>query len=118
MILTSLDVDVAEFERRTGWVLKPQGACKAEMCVPLFQEVGSHIAGGRVDARVLSERLRMPLIADENHGIWALGPDGVAGRALASAEAPELVLPDRNGAEFRLSSLRGLKVFLLAWASW
>ncbi len=113
MIIDSLDVDVAEFERRTGWALKPQGACKAEMCVPLFQPVAQ-----RVDARLLSERLGMPLVADEKHGIWALGPDGVSGRALASAEAPELVLPDRDGAEFRLSSLRGLKVFLLAWASW
>lgn len=113
MILTSLKVDVAEFERRTGWALKPQGACKAEMCVPLFEEVGE-----RVDAHLLSDRLGMPLIADEKHGIWALGPDVAAGRALAGAEAPDLVLPDRNGNEFRLSSLRGLKVFLLAWASW
>jgi hypothetical protein len=113
VILTSLDVDVAEFERRSGWELKPQGACKAEMCVPLFQDVGAH-----VDAHLLSDRLGMPLVADEKHGIWALGPDGVAGRALASAESPELVLPDRNGNAFRLSSLRGTKVFLLAWASW
>jgi hypothetical protein len=113
VILTSLDVDVAAFERRTGWALKPQGACKADMCVPLFQPVAE-----RIDARVLSERLGMPLVADEKHGIWALGPDVAAGRALASAEAPELVLPDRNGDAFRLSSLRGLKVFLLAWASW
>ena len=114
MILTSLDVDVAEFERRTGWELKPQGACKAEMCVPLY----SAIERGRVGARVLSDRLGMPLVADEKHGIWALGPDTAGGRALASAEAPELELQTRNGEPFRLSSLRGLKVFLLAWASW
>jgi hypothetical protein len=114
VILHSLDVDVAEFERRTGWALKPQGACKAEMCVPLFQPV----VGGRVDAHVLSEGLGMPLVQDEAHGIWALGPDTVGGRTLASADAPELTLPTRGGEEFRLSSLRGLKVFLLAWASW
>ena len=41
------------------------------------------------------------------------------GHALASAEAPELELPDlRTGELFRLSSLRGQKVMLLAWASW
>ncbi len=113
MILESLDVDVAEFERRTGWAIKPQGACKAEMCVPLFQPVGD-----RLDAHVLSDRLGMPLVHDEAHGIWAIGPDTVGGRALVSAEAPELTLPDRDGNAFRLSSLRGLKVFLLAWASW
>ena len=29
MILSSLQVDVAELEQRTGWALKPQGACRA-----------------------------------------------------------------------------------------
>lgn len=111
MILESLDVDVAAFEARTGWAIKPQGACKAELCVPLPD------AGATIDARVLSERLGMPLVADEAHGLWALGPETL-GRALVSAEAPELELPDRNGSPFRLSSLRGLKVLLLAWASW
>jgi len=113
MILDSLDVDVAELERRTGWALKPQGACKAEFCVPM-----PPYEGPTIRAETLSDRLGMPLVADAEHAVWALGPDAVAGRALASAEAPELVLPDRHGREFRLSSLRGTKVLLLAWASW
>lgn len=113
MILESLDVSVGELERRTGWALKPQGACKAEFCVPMPAHDGNTIP-----AATLSERLGMALVADEKHRIWALGPDMVSGRALASAEAPDLVLPDRNGEAFRLSSLRGLKVLLLAWASW
>ena len=113
MILTSLDVDLAELERRTGWSLKPQGACKAELCVPMPPHDGESIR-----AEVLSERLGMALVHDAANGLWALGPDTVAGRSLASAEAPELTLPDWKGEEFRLSSLRGLKVILLAWASW
>ena len=49
----------------------------------------------------------------------ALGPDDVSGgRALATAEAPELELPDVDGTTFALSSLRGQKVLLAAWASW
>jgi hypothetical protein len=111
MILESLDVDISAFEERTGWAIKPQGACKAELCVPLPP------AEGTIDARVLSERLGMPLISDDKHGLWALGPETL-GRALASADAPDFELPDRNGSPFRLSSLRGLKVLLLAWASW
>jgi len=113
MILTSLDVDVASFEARTGWAIRPQGACKAEMCIPMPE--GSDRA--TFDATVFAERLGMPLVAEEKHGLWALGPETL-GRALASADAPEFVLPDRNGIPFALSSLRGLKVFLLAWASW
>jgi hypothetical protein len=112
MILTEPEVDRAAFERRTGWAIKPQGACKAELCVPLPGGVPD-----RIDARILSERLGMPLVHDETHDLWALGPESI-GRALQSAEAPELVLPAWRGGEFRLSSLRGQKVLLLAWASW
>ena len=49
----------------------------------------------------------------------ALGPEtAVTGRALTTAVAPELELPDADGNPFKLSSLRGKKVVLIAWASW
>ena len=112
MILESLDMDRAEFERRTGWVFKPEGACKGETCIPL-----SFAVGDRLDVRVLSERLRMPLIHDTEAGLWCLGPES-GGRALTSALAPPLTLPDLRDNPFSLDSLRGSKVLLLVWASW
>jgi hypothetical protein len=115
MILTSLSIDRAELVARTGWDVKPQGACKGEVCVPLPPGA----AGADLTADVLSERLGMPLVHDEEHGLWALGPEtAVTGRALTTAVAPEVVLPDLEGREFALSSLRGQKVVLVAWASW
>ena len=54
--------------------------------------------------------------ADEASGLRAVGPESLGGRALVTAEAPELVLEDLDGEEFRLSSLRGKKVVLVAWA--
>jgi len=116
MLLDSLSIDPAELEQRTGWAVKPEGACKGQICVPLPSEAR---VDGRIDGRVLAERLGMPLIEDETSGRWALGPE-TGGRALTSAAAPELVLPDWQGQEFRLSSLfkRGQKVLLVAWASW
>ena len=112
MILTSLTVDPTEFERATGWAIKPEGACKEDRCVPLPADPAA-----RSDVRVLAERLGMPLVHDAAAGLWALGPEA-GGRALTSAQAPELILPDWRGNEFRLSSLRGRKVLLVAWASW
>ena len=116
MILTSLHVDPAEFERRTGWAIKPEGACKADICVPLPAGIRAG-ADGRVDAQMLTERLGMPLVHDAATDLWAMGPEA-GGHALTTAEAPDLTLPDWQGNEFRLSNLRGQKVLLVAWASW
>ncbi len=111
MILTSLDLDVDAFEQRTGWSIKPQGACKGEVCVPL---------GGEATVERLCERLGMPLVEDKENGVWALGPEsGITGRALTTAVVPEITLPDvRTGEPFHVSSLKGQKVLLVAWASW
>lgn len=111
MILERLEIAPAELERRTGWAIRPEGACKDDRCVPLPD------GGERLDPRVLADRLGMALVEDERHGLWALGPDS-GGRALASADAPDITLPDRHGKEFSLRDLRGTKVLLLAWASW
>jgi hypothetical protein len=107
VILDSVDVDTTWFEANTGWEIKPEGACRGDVCVPLPDtfELGP-----------VAERLGMALVEDEAEGLWALGPASVGGRALTTAEAPELVLPDVDGDEFRLSSLRGRKVVLVAWA--
>lgn len=116
VILESLDVDAGELAARTGWEVKPQGACAGDICVPLPPDVRTD--GGRLVAPVLAERLGMPLVHDEEHGLWALGPASVTGRALTSAQAPDLTLPDLDGNPFSLSTLHGRKVLLVAWASW
>jgi hypothetical protein len=111
MILGAPVVDAAELARRTGWRLKPEGLCRGDVCVPLPQTGGSPLEAGLV-----AERLGMPLVRDEAAGLWALGPE--AGRTLTSAEAPDFTLPDWQGRDFTLSSLRGRKVLIVAWAPW
>jgi hypothetical protein len=116
MILTDLHVDPEAFAAGTGWVVKPEGVCRAEVCVPLPSDARTD--DDRLDVRVIADRLGMPLVHDEPHRFWALGPETRTGRVLTSVEAPPLELPDFDGNPFRLSSLRGQKVLLVAWASW
>jgi hypothetical protein len=117
MIVEDSLVDAAAFTARTGWDLKPEGACQGDVCVPLPPE--ARTPDGRLDVHVLATRLGMPLVADDAHGVSALGPaTAVTGRALTTAHAPDFVLPDADGNPFRLSSLHGQKVLLVAWASW
>jgi hypothetical protein len=108
VILTELDRPPADLQARTGWTIKPEGACREEACLPLPEPF---------DVRDLAQRLGMALVHDQEQGLWALGPES-GGRALHSAELPEVVLPDREGRDFALRSLRGTKVFMVAWASW
>jgi hypothetical protein len=114
VIADRLDVTPEELERQTGWELKPEGLCKDDQCVPLPDGSG---AEGVVDLTVVAERLGMPLVHDEGHGLWALGPEA-SDRVLASAELPPIVLTDVDGRPFDLASLRGEKVLIAAWASW
>ncbi len=108
MILEGLDVTAQQFERMTGWAIKAEGACKDDLCVPL--------GGAAFDLVAVADRLGMPLVQDEQSRLWALGASNLGQRALTTAQAPELVLPDLDGMSFALSSLRGLKVVLVAWA--
>lgn len=111
MLLRSLSIPKSEFESGTGWHLKPAGACQGEVCIPL-----SKPAGDPVDVARVAKDIGLPLVAAPEHGLWALGPASIGSRALTTAEAPDLRLPDLDGKEFRLSSLRGQKVLLYAWA--
>ena len=112
MIFTSSTVPVAEFERVTGWQSKPEGLCRGARCVP-FRSADA----ATLELAAAAEALAMPVVHDASHGLWALGAEA-GSRVLRTAVAPELELPDFRGGSLRLSSLRGTKVLLVAWASW
>jgi hypothetical protein len=115
MITPTLEVERDELRARTGWEIKPEGACKGDVCVPLH---GRLLEGDTVDLEMLAPMLGMPIVHDESHDLWAVGPES-GGRALSTAVVPPIELPDlRTGEQFALSSLRGRKVVLVAWASW
>ena len=71
MILDSPVVDAGTFAERTGWVAKPEGLCKAEMCVPA---PGADRGDGSLDVGVVADRLRMPLLHDDSYNIRTGNP--------------------------------------------
>jgi hypothetical protein len=108
VIVDRLDIGAEEFERGTGWGIKPEGACRAEMCVPL--------PGGEFDLMAVADRLGMKVVAEPGLGVWAVGPATLGGRALVSADASDFCLPDLEGKSLRITSLRDQKVLVVAWA--
>jgi hypothetical protein len=115
MLLDRLDLTPEDITQRTGWAIRPEGACKGEICVPL---AGLEVrADGTIDMRLFAEQMAMPLVTDDKYDLSAIGPRA-AGRVLDDAALPMISLPDFDGDTFELASLRGRKVALVAWASW
>jgi hypothetical protein len=108
MLVDRIDLSPEEFAHLTGWEIKPEGACKGETCVPL--------PAGPFSAAAAAERLGMAVVEEPEERLWALGPESIGGRALTTTDTSDFALPDLDGNEFRLSSLHGQKVLLLAWA--
>lgn len=111
MLARSPTVSKTEFEETTGWTFKPEGACKGQVCIPLSAPVGDS-----VDLVAMAGEMGLPVVSEPELGYWAVGPESVGARALTSAQAPSLVLPDLDGNAFDLASLRGKRVLLYAWA--
>ncbi len=108
--------------RASGWEIKPEGLCRDTLCVPVPPSapwVRGRDADLRVDLTGLSRHMGQPVAASPEHAVWSIGEaaDDAADR-LRSLEAPDFTLPDLDGRMHSLSSFRGRKVFLLAWASW
>ena len=102
--------------RVTGWVLKPEGMCRDEQCVPL---PSTAIGAGRVNVEAFWRRLGNPVLRADDRETWVLGIGaGDRNAALAGLRAPDFTLPDLSGTPRTLSDLRGKKVLLVTWATW
>ena len=108
----------AELERATGWVLKPEGLCQGDVCVPVRDRTAL-VGSAGVDLAGFAATLGRPLALDVAEGAAALGTAAAdRGAALASLEAPDFSLPDLAGRRHTLSEQRGKKALLIAYASW
>jgi hypothetical protein len=104
-------VDGQHPERSIGWERKPEGLCRADMCVP--------VPPGDLDVAGVARALGRPLVTVASGDVAAMGAaPAVRGAALLSGEAPDFSLRDLNGTQFTLSQFRGRKVVLYAYASW
>lgn len=115
MILHELSTTPDDFAHFTGWEIKPEGLCQGDLCVPAPDAVR---ADGSVDVALVADHLGMPVVHDADHNVWSLGPATLSGHALTTVAAPDVPLMSFDGTPFTLSSLRGRKVILAAWASY
>src|ERR1700736_6881564 len=113
-----------DLPRVNDFHLKPEGACLAELCIPIRQDRDSDIfitraRQGWLNVSAFARRLQQADVVDKEHAIWSFGDIPVARSAfLEAAMAPDFALPNREGQLVRLSDFRGKKVLIVTWASW
>ena len=118
----NLWMPVSELDAATGWELRPEGACRGEVCVPIPRgREGEFLREDRARFNVaeLARLLGQPVVHDDAHGVWSFGESASdRGNAMRSLQAPDFTLPDLDGRPHALRDYRGKKVFLVFWASW
>jgi hypothetical protein len=115
-------VTLADLKLATGFVIKPQGVCRDELCFPIPKARRSAFLSEQkattwFNLSEFARLLRQPVAREKE--VWFFGPRQDEQNAFVnSLVAPEFKLPDMNGKPHSLSDFRGKKVLLLTWASW
>jgi peroxiredoxin len=101
-----------------GWTLKPEGLCRADVCVPVRDRASLEVEGG-ISLRGVAELLGRPLALEVDPIVAVLGaaPSDV-GAALATGKAPNFSLPDVDGGTVELDDYAGRKRMISTWSSW
>lgn len=117
-------ITLADLKTATGFVNKPQGVCRDELCFPLPKKRRAEFlqAQGKTTWFNLTEfarLLKQPVAHDAEHSTWYFGlrPE-VQNSYTTNFRAPNFTLPDKNGKLHSLADFRGKKVLIVTWASW
>lgn len=113
-------VDPAVLPVALGWVLRPEGLCRDDACVPV-RDRDALVVDGRVDLGTAADALRRPFVVDvtAEGGYVAIALAAEERRrALRELQPPDVTLPDLDGTPHSLSEWRGRKRLLQAFSSW
>lgn len=107
-------VRAAELPRINQFEVKPQGACRADMCIPLSKDLKS---GEWFNLTGFARKVHQSYVNDA--GAWSFSEIPlVRGDFYRTRMAPDFAVPDRKGRIVHLSDFRGKKVLVVTWASW
>ena len=110
----NLWVRSTDLTRINDFEVKPQGACRADICIPLSKDLKN---GEWFNLTGFAHKVGQAFVADT--GVWSFGEIPVVrGTYYNSRMAPDFAVPDRIGKVVHLSDFRGKKVLIVTWASW
>ena len=104
----------ADLPRINEFVIKPQGACREDICIPLPKALKRN---GWINLSGFARKLKQSVVNEGS--VWSFGELPLLRTGfLESRVAPDFAIKDRTGKTVRLTDFRGRKVLLLSWASW
>ena len=104
----------SDLPRINEFELKPQGACRADICIPVSKDLSR---GPWFNLTGFARKTGEAFAADS--GVWSFGEIPLLrGGFYNSRMAPDFAVPDRTGRVVHLSDFRGKKVLVITWASW
>lgn len=104
----------SDLPRVNEFEVKPQGACRADVCIPLSKSLKK---GEWFNLTGFARKIGETVVADQN--VYSFGEIPVLrGGFYNSRIAPDFAVPDRKGKIVHLSDFRGRKALVITWASW
>ena len=105
-----------DLPRVNGFTLKPQGACRADLCIPIPKAM---LHGDYFNLTAFANKAGQAVVAATGARVWSFGEMQALGGGLSNSRvAPDFDVPDRVGRPVHLAGFRGKKVLLVTWASW
>lgn len=105
-----------DLPRVNDFELKPQGACRADLCIPIAKNM---TRGEYFNLTAFARKVGQAVVADSDTRVWSFGEIPLLrGGFLESRIAPDVTVPDRAGRPVNLSRFRGRKLLVVTWASW
>ena len=103
-----------------GFTLKPEGACYADMCIPIGESLLVEQEGEQwFDLIAFADLLGHSYVADVDARVWSFS-DVPAKREsmMVDAMAPNFSVTDREGQVVQMADLKGKKALIVTWSSW
>ena len=116
----SLLIRPEDLESINGFVLKPEGACLGDLCIPLKGDLLVEADGREwFNLSAFADLLGQAYVVDTDTGVWSFAEmPAKRERMLNDAMAPDIEITDRQGKVIRLADLKGKKALIVTWSSW
>ena len=109
-----------DLPRVNGFTLKPEGACYADLCIPLGDKLIVEQDGKQwFDLTAFADLLDQAYVVDTDARVWSFAEIPAKRESMmVDAMAPDFEVTDRAGKVVRMTDLKGKKALIVTWSSW